>query len=188
MSKGSASEREQLEKSLQQTAEMPDDPASNAALYREALSRVYSYLLHRCHGNPQVAEDLTQETFMAAVKEMKKPAVQFSIPWILGIARHKLVDYYRSQEREQRKLNAVQATLDEDYLLVWEGEESRRRAVLALGSVPASQRAALVLRYLDGLPVAHVAEALGRTMPATESLLARGRASFKRAYVEGDYA
>lgn len=187
--KGSALEREQLERRFQQTAQMLDDPVSSQTLYKEALSRVYSYFLHRCLGNPQVAEDLTQETFMAAVKEMKKPAgVQFSVAWILGIARHKLIDYYRSQEREHRKLNAIQASLDEDDFVIWEGEESRQRAVLTLGSVPGSQRAALVLRYLDGLPVPEVARTLGKSIHATESLLARGRANFKRAYMEDDDA
>lgn len=125
---------------------------------------------------------------MAVVREMKKPnPTPLSIAWVLGVARHKLVDYYRSQEREARKLTAIQASLDQDDFVVWEGEESRQRAVRALGSVPGSQRAALVLRYLDGLSVPEVAHALDKSVHATESLLARGRASFKRAYVEEDH-
>jgi len=42
--------------------------------------------------------------------------------------------------------------------------------------------AALTLRYLDGLPVAQIAEHLGRTMHATEALLVRARAAFRAAY------
>lgn len=181
--------REPVEGLLRHAAEMLEDPGSHPALYKEALARVYSYFLHRCRGDSQVAEDLTQETFMAAVKEMKKPnPTPFSIAWILGVARHKLVDHYRSQEREARKLTAIQASLDEDDFVVWEGEESRQKAVRALGSVPGSQRAALVLRYLDGLSVPQVAQTLGKSVHATESLLVRGRAGFKRAYVEDNDA
>ena len=43
-------------------------------------------------------------------------------------------------------------------------------------------RAALTLRYLDGLPVPEVARALGRTVHATEALLVRARAAFRRSY------
>jgi RNA polymerase sigma-70 factor (ECF subfamily) len=40
----------------------------------------------------------------------------------------------------------------------------------------------LTLRYLDGLPVPEVARALGRTVPATESLLTRARTAYRRTY------
>jgi hypothetical protein len=45
-----------------------------------------------------------------------------------------------------------------------------------------THRAALALRYLDGLPVAQVARALDRTVTATEALLVRARAAFRRSY------
>jgi len=53
-----------------------------------------------------------------------------------------------------------------------------------------SQRSALVLRYYDGLPVAQVAEIIGRSVAATENLLARSRRAFRALYEleEGDDA
>jgi RNA polymerase sigma-70 factor (ECF subfamily) len=42
----------------------------------------------------------------------------------------------------------------------------------------------LVLRYLDGLSVPEIAATVGRSVAAVESLVARGRVSFKRAYDE----
>ena len=57
-------------------------------------------------------------------------------------------------------------------------------AIAALAAVAASQRAALVLHYLDGFSVSEIANALGKSVEAVESLLARGRVSFKRAYLE----
>jgi integrase-like protein/sigma-70-like protein len=48
----------------------------------------------------------------------------------------------------------------------------------------AQQRAALTLRYLDDLPVAEVAAHLGRTLHATETLLARARTALRRVYQE----
>ncbi len=51
-----------------------------------------------------------------------------------------------------------------------------------LDRLGAHHRSALTLRYLDGLPVRRVAEVLGRTHGATEVLLVRARAAFRRAY------
>lgn len=162
------------------------DPVTFRAFYDEALPRVYSYLFHRCGGRVAVAEDLTQETFLAAVKEIKRgKAVETPVAWALGIAKHKLVDHYRREDREERKAEAVREGLTVgDEVLSWNGEVSRARALAALREVAASQRAALALRYLDGLSVPEVAESLGKSVEATESLLARGREAFKRFYVE----
>jgi RNA polymerase sigma-70 factor (ECF subfamily) len=58
-------------------------------------------------------------------------------------------------------------------------------AVLAhqvLDRLGTHHRAALTLRYLDGLPVPEVAVHLGRTVHATEALLVRARAAFRAAY------
>lgn len=160
------------------------DPAVFRAFYDEALPRVYGYLLHRVGGSVPVAEDLTQETFLAAVAELKKGRrVEAPIPWIYGIARHKLIHHYRRQERAERPV-ADHDLLPEDTPLDTGGDLARERAVAALAAVPASQRAALVLRHLDGLSVPEVASALGKSVEAVESLLARGRVTFRRAYAE----
>lgn len=165
----------------QQTRPLDGDPGSFRAFYDEALPRVYGYLLRRCGGSPGIAEDLTQETFLAAVRELRKGRrVDAPGAWILGIARHKLVDHYRRQERGERLVERVgvePVSADHD-----DGEQMRERTVEALAQVPAAQRAALVLRHLDGLSVPEVASALGRSVEAVESLLARGRVTFRRAY------
>ena len=53
-------------------------------------------------------------------------------------------------------------------------DDSDGRAITALAFVPGDQRIALVLRHVDGLSVPEVAAALGRSVEAAESLLARG--------------
>jgi len=57
-----------------------------------------------------------------------------------------------------------------------------------LARLAPQQRLALTLRYLDGLPVVQVAHVLGRTLHATEALLVRSRAAFRRVYEEGSDA
>jgi RNA polymerase sigma-70 factor, ECF subfamily len=74
------------------------------ALYDRALPEVYGYLLHRC-GDATVAEDLTSETFLAAVRA--DDAAPVSVPWLIGVARHKLADHWRKRSRYERALVAV---------------------------------------------------------------------------------
>lgn len=157
------------------------DASSFRAFYDEALPRVYGYLVRRCGGSAAVAEDLTQETFLAAVRELRRGrAIDAPVPWVLGIARHKLLDNYRRSERRAPELELAPET-DGAAL---EPDPRDERALAALGRVPAAQRAALVLRHLDGLSVPEVAATLERSVEAVESLLSRGRASFRRAYAE----
>ena len=66
-----------------------------AAIYPDALPQVYGYLVPRC-GSVALAEDLTAETFMAAVGgRARHPPPHVSVAWLIGIARHKLVDHWR---------------------------------------------------------------------------------------------
>ena len=61
----------------------------------------------------------------------------------------------------------------------------RQRAREVLDRLGAHHRAALTLRYLDGLSVPEVADLLGRTVHATEALLVRARNAFRVEYAEG---
>jgi RNA polymerase sigma-70 factor (ECF subfamily) len=161
--------------------------AAFRSFYDEAMPRVYSYFLHRCGGGRFTAEELTQETFLAAVAELKRGAeVDSPIAWVFGIARHKLLDHYRREERDAARFVAPRDAVDPVASSV--ENDARQRALAALRSVPPTQRVALVLRHLDGYSVPEVAAALGRSVEATESLLARGRRHFRRAYTGADDA
>jgi RNA polymerase sigma-70 factor (ECF subfamily) len=147
------------------------------------LPQVYGYLLMRC-GSVAVAEDLTAETFVAAVAAVRRRQVQqVSLAWLVSVARHKLVDHWRRVAREQRGLSAVeqeQGTLEDP----WEDVLDVDAAHAALSRLAVPQRLALTLRYLDGLSVPEVAEHLGRSVHATETLLVRARAALRRVYEE----
>jgi len=157
----------------------PDQAAALLALYDRALPQVYGYLHQRC-GTAATAEDLTSETFMAAVDAVQRQAVaDLTVGWLIGVARHKLADHWRARAREERKLAAVEThevVDDWDVLL----EAARAHEVLA--SLGPHHRAALTFRYLDGLPVNDVAACLDRTVHATEALLVRARRAFRSAY------
>ena len=134
----------------------PDPALGLLRLYDEALPHVYGYLLARC-GDRGLAEDLTAESFLAAVHAVRKPgAADPSIAWLIGVARHKLADHWRRAEREQRGLRLLDGEPGrvED---PWEAAVDRIRAREVLARLGPHHRAALTLRYLDGLPVPEVA-------------------------------
>jgi RNA polymerase sigma-70 factor (ECF subfamily) len=154
------------------------DPEGFRRFYEVALPRVYGYLILRC-GSVTIAEDLAQETFLAAVMELRKGTiVDTPLRWIFGIARHKLLDHYRRAERHAGARDIAPETASPV-------DDSDDLAFDALAVVPPMQRLALVLRHVDGLSVPEIAELLGRSIEAVESLLARGRVGFRRAYLEG---
>lgn len=161
-----------------------DDGEAFRVFYRLALPRVYGYLLARC-GDRSQAEDLTQEAFLAAVAELRRGTLPLApLPWLLGIARHTLLDHYRRLPVSRRELPWSDAAAETSTPFPMIDDPPERATAVALAALPADQRAAVVLRHIEGFRVPEVAAALGRSVHAAESLLARGRARFRRAYAE----
>jgi RNA polymerase sigma-70 factor (ECF subfamily) len=156
-------------------------------LYDHALPEVYGYVRRRVDSTI-VAEDVTAETFVSALDTLKRAAaVEPSIPWLIGVARHKLADHWRRQAGENRRVAAVGRASGQEarVQLSSDGWDAVLDATLAhetLARLSTNHRAALSFRYLDGLPVGDVAHLLGRSVGATEALLTRAKAAFRAAY------
>ncbi|MEQ1703408.1 MAG: RNA polymerase sigma factor [Ilumatobacteraceae bacterium] len=159
-----------------------DEPPVSALLqlYDEALPHVYGYLVRRCD-SAATAEDLTAETFLAAVTA-SRTGHEVNVPWLIGTARHKLVDHWRRSGRNQQLLEEL-----------WEGSEPTAdsnepvdalHVQHVLARLLPHHRTALTLRYLDGLPVDQVATLLERSLHATESLLMRAKAAYRDAALD----
>lgn len=161
------------------------DPAFGLVeLYDQALPHAYGYLLGRCRDRA-LAEDLMAETFLAAVAAVRASgSPDLSIGWLIGVARHRLVDHWRQVAREQQALRVLEGEPEwvED---PWDRAVDAIRAQDVLAELGGHHRAALTLRYVDGLPVVEVAAHLGRTVHATEALLVRARQAFRRCYLHG---
>jgi RNA polymerase sigma-70 factor (ECF subfamily) len=169
---------------------VPGDRSQLLDVYDHALPHIYGYLLSRC-GGVVLAEDLTAETLLAAVDAVRRDEhAPVSMPWLVGVARHKLVDHWRRQAREEQGLHAVgtaEARRREDWHDDrWDVALDALRARTTLASLSALHRAVLTLRYLDDLSVPDVADLVDRSVHATEGLLVRARAAFRRAYGEED--
>lgn len=178
---------------------VPDDRAPTAsrgptvdvvAWFDDALPRIYGYFIPRVGGRVALAEDLTQETMLAAVRTDRGPESPDSVmPWLYGIARHKLMDHYRKQDRDKRHFghripehNVPEGDLSLPDLDL-ESLPVRDAVTATLDALTPRHRAALVLRYLDGCDVPFIAASLGITVEAAESVLVRARSAFRRDYL-----
>lgn len=151
------------------------------ALYDEALPVVYGYFARRCRDRG-TAEDLTSETFLAAIASARKTGAPVAIPWLIGVARHKLADHYR-RRRDHVPMAELPETVDASDN--WDAELDRLVAESVLFRLSEAHRAVLVLRYMDDCSVGECAELLGRTVHATEALLVRAKRAFRKEYPEG---
>jgi RNA polymerase sigma-70 factor (ECF subfamily) len=155
------------------------NPCGFVALYERTVTDVYSYLASRV-GDWAVAEDLTQDVFVAGARHVADGEV-VDLAWLIGVARHKLVDHWRAQARHDRNLalarSSEQARVGEDSASIDPG-----LAAVVLAGLNPTYRAALVLRHVDGLGVVAVADHLGRSVEATEQVLSRARAAFRNKY------
>lgn len=166
----------------------PSPPLTDAsvtllALYDAHVGRVFNYLHRRC-SDRAIAEELTSETFTAALVGLQRnPPDLADVGWLFGIARHKLVDHWRRRARDERNLRAVVGAESEE---PWHAELEPGRAGEVLAQLAPHHRLALTLRYVDELSVPAMAALLDRSVHSTESLLARARRAFRDAYGEGE--
>ena len=144
------------------------------AFYDAAVGPLFCYLYRASGGRREVAQDLCQDVFVTVLTRVRDGDVSvLTVPWVITVGRNRLMDQWRRSARQERRLSQLftnqpvaTASVDDD-LLEW------------IGQLPASQRAAVVLHYLDDLPVHEVANQLGKSYKSTESLLSRARQSLR---------
>ena len=72
------------------------------AVVDEELGNVYAFILRRC-GDRALAEDLTSDVLLRAVRETKRARSVVTPAWLTTVARNRLVDHWRSKAREYRR-------------------------------------------------------------------------------------
>jgi len=156
-------------------------PGALSSLYDDALPVVYGYFVRRC-GSVELAEDLTSSTFVAAASAVRRGTVpDLSVPWLVGVARNKLVDHWRHLAMVNRSLTLLEGGAEESVDPAQEIVDADAARALLL-ELPPDYCAVLTLRYLDDLSVPETADLIGRSVHATESLLVRARNAFRDIY------
>ncbi len=160
--------------------------------YEQHADSLYAYIYHSLNGAKEDAEDIWQESLLAAIRGMDAFQYQSRLfTWLCAIARRKIADHYRKMGRsveatlpiEVEDLSELidQAPLPEAWL---QEKTTRIRVVTVLQTLPEEYRHALISRYANERSVAEVAGLLGKTYKATESLLSRARSAFQAVFTE----
>jgi RNA polymerase sigma-70 factor (ECF subfamily) len=150
---------------------------------------VYPYLRWRVMPHAGLVEDLMQEILLAAWQSLPNFHGHAGLrAWILGIARHKVEDYYRKRLREMiwqdqesvAEEPAVSPLLDERLDTALRQEKVQR----TLADMPEIYALALLWRYRDDRPLREMAQLTGKTEKAMERLLARAREYFRKRWTD----
>ncbi len=163
------------------------DSDAFAELFRITLPIVYRNLCGRC-GDPALAEDLSSDTFLRAMRAIGgfEGGSRDFIAWVLRIARNRFFDHVKSgRVRWERVMDETPITISDldpeaDAVAHVEGEALRE----ALGRLTPDQQEVVYLRFLEGLPIADVAEIVGRNEGAVKALQFRAIRSLGRVLQE----
>jgi len=155
-------------------------------LFHAGFDGVSRFARARC-GDRSVAEDVAADTFHAAAKLLAGDADEtIGRGWLLTVARRRIIDHWRRTERDRRRVARVlewgEASTEHGRGPADDSDEMTDRVLRALRSLPQRQRLAVALRYLDDYSVNEISEQLGLDYRAAESLVARGRRNFKKAW------
>ena len=131
----------------------------------------------------QRAEEVLQETLMKAWREAARydPEKARLSTWLHQIAHNICIDILRRQRREQPLTENADTIIgsDESPESLAQTRETRQQVTAAIGALSQRHRTALILTYYQSLPNRDVAQIMGISVRALESLLVRARRELK---------
>jgi len=143
-------------------------------------NKIYGYLL-KIVRNPEDAEDLTQEVFLAFYRRMnniKKPAYR---SYLFQTAYHKALNHIKKQKKDkeysQNELNYVAAPNNNE-----ESNLERKNQIIsaALAKLPSKYALLLELQYYQKLSYKEIADTLNLSVSAVDSRLVRAKKKLKK--------
>jgi RNA polymerase sigma factor (sigma-70 family) len=165
------------------------DEEAVARLYHAYADAVFRFIYRRVGESYEDAEEITQDTFLAATAcaPTYDPACP-ALTWLCGIARLRITDFYRRQGRRKRIPPDRLLALDEQFRSSHGPQsvahdpddvparlDTARMVDLTLAELRDEEREALMLRYVEELSVREIAVLMKRTEKAIESLLTRAK-------------
>lgn len=138
-------------------------------------------------GDPGTADDLTQETFLRAIRSLPRFTGRSSArTWLLSIARRVVVDQIRHNQARPRAAYTVDLDRVLDRRVPGVGFEEFVEARLLLDGLDADRRDALILTQVLGLSYAEAAQVVGCPLGTIRSRVARARDDLLAAVADRD--
>jgi RNA polymerase sigma-70 factor (ECF subfamily) len=166
------------------------DTEAFGQLYDHYVTSVYRLAYYRL-SSKQLAEDITAETFVRALRSINTFAWQGKDfgAWLTTIARNLIIDHYKSsRQRLELVVEAVPERTE-----TGPGPEAEVLANLssadlmsAVHTLPAEQRDCVLMRFMEGLSIAETAQALDRSEGAVKQLQLRAVRNLAKSLPRGE--
>ncbi|HEU0315751.1 MAG TPA: sigma-70 family RNA polymerase sigma factor, partial [Solirubrobacteraceae bacterium] len=140
-------------------------------------ARLLAYVRQMLDGRAGVdAEDVLQDVFERAARTLRAERTPLGLrPWLYSVAHNRCVDELRRRPPASPDVIAASRLPAGDTSAVAERRAEVERLFRDLRALPELQRSALLMRELQGLSHAELAQALDASVPAVKSLLVRAR-------------
>lgn len=162
------------------------DETAVSELYRLHGEPIMRFIYRRVKEHLEDAEEITLDTFISAIKLANGYDGRSSVfTWLCGIAKLRIVDFYRKKDCSKRipeamteeldELRAGTTSLDETLNRI----EARRVVDTMLDQLTGDEREAILLHYVEQLSVREIAILMKRSEKGIESLLTRAKSKAK---------
>jgi RNA polymerase sigma-70 factor (ECF subfamily) len=155
------------------------------AAYRETIDALYGYVSRHCCGDRALAEDVTQETWLRAVRDWRRHGPpDRPLAWLITVARNLLASYYR-----RRRPSPLESVSPGDVLAAVDNGRTSESAEVAavvchaLARLPAAQAQLLEAFHFEDRRTSQIAEAFGLSERAVEGRLRRARERLRRELI-----
>ena len=151
-------------------------------IYKQHINDLYRYLF-QLSGNPEIAEDLVQDTFLKAYDHLESYKGENIRPWLYRVAHNSYIDWYRKEKRniptDPKLISTINCgsnpSLEEWYL----AKEKLTDWFIAVRELPERQRHIILLRDYHELSYQEIANILDMTLANVKVLLYRSRQRIK---------
>ena len=167
------------------------EPEAILALYDAYFERIYSLIYNQVARNKEAADDIVQETFIAALKSAGKfNGRSKAYTWLYSIATRKVADFYRRHKRiAKHHVQSTGGTIELDWLPdnkqphsePLDAGASSHEVQEALSHLPLHYRQVLLLKYVEEMPVVEIGQVMDRSPKSVEGLLSRSRQEMRKA-------
>ena len=151
-------------------------------IYRDTIRDVYGYVSRRCGGVRELAEDITQEAWLRAVREWRKTGPpDNAAAWLTTVARNLILNHHRRREGiplDEVSSAALLASVDNDR--VRDSAEIASVVNAALARMPEGEAKLLESFHYDRHNTAQLAKEYGASERAIEGRLRRARLRLRR--------
>ncbi len=156
-------------------------------LYEKYQKPIFLFI-YRIVSNKEASEDILQEVFLKAFRNLRTMKNKSFRSWLYTIAHHTAIDHIRKhnislQELDENIHDPTHEGNPEKKLLHKAQQQKIQKVLLRL---PSTQRIAILLRDSEGLSYGEIAQILNASESAVKSLLFRARQNFIRLYRDGD--